>query len=95
MLRIPVQPLHRHPSSSPHVGTPSEVVLLQSSPSEDLEALEQGECGGPAFTLSPGGLDRDQLSGGGGGQLPVAGRAEGRGGGQADRGLVLADEEGS
>lgn len=60
--------------------------------SEDLEALEQCKCGGSAFALSSRGLDRNQLCGGWGGQLFIAG-GEGRGGGQADRGLVFADEQ--
>lgn len=81
-----------------------EVVLLQyqkrSSPvseegsitSEDLKALEQCKRGGSAFALSSGGLHRNQLCGGWSGQLFIAG-GEGRSRGQADRGLVFADEE--
>lgn len=60
--------------------------------SEDLEALEQCKCGGSAFALSSRGFNRNQLCGGWGGQLFIAG-GERRGGGQADRRLVFADEE--
>lgn len=66
-----------------HQGAPS--------PSEDLEALEQRERGGPAFALSPRGLHRHQLGGGRGGQLLVAGRGEGGG---VQQGLVLAEVDG-
>lgn len=63
-----------------------------SRASEDLETLEQCKCGGSAFALSPRGLDCNQLCGGWGGQLFIAG-GEWRGRGQADRRLVFADEE--
>lgn len=63
----------------------------QGAPSEDLEALEQRERGGPPFALSPGGLHRHQLGGGGGGQLLVAGSGEGRG---VQQSFVLAEVDG-
>lgn len=40
--------------------------------SKDLEAFEQGECGGPPFALSSGCLHGDQLGSGGGRQLLIA-----------------------
>lgn len=45
--------------------------------SEDLEALEQSECGSPPFALRSGRLHCDQLGGGRGRQLLVAGGGEG------------------
>ena len=65
------------------------VILLH--PLEYLEPFEQGECGSPAFALGSGGLDCDQLGGGGGWELRVAGAGEGGGRGEAHQGLVLAD----
>lgn len=63
------------------------------SHSEDFEALEQGERGGAAFALGPGGLHRHQLGGGRGGHLLKAGRGHLRRGGEAKEVAVLADEE--
>lgn len=61
------------------------------SSSEDLEAFEQGQRGGPPFALSSGGLDGHQLGGGGGGQLLVAGGGEGGG---VQQSLVLVQVDG-
>lgn len=60
--------------------------------SEDLEAFEQGECGGSPFALGPGRLHGDQLGGGGGRQLLVARGGEG---GDAEQRFVLADVDGT
>lgn len=71
-------------------GKGDEVRVREGS--EDLEAFEQGECGGSPFALGSGRLHRDQLGGGGGGQLLVA---RGREGGDAEQRLVLADVDGT
>lgn len=64
------------------VGVPPQ------GPSEDLEAFEQRQRGGPPFALRPGRLHRDQLGGGGGRQLLVARGGEGRG---IQQSFVLAE----
>lgn len=64
------------------VGVPPQ------GPSEDLEAFEQRERGGPPFALRPGRLHRDQLGGGRGWQLLVAGGGKGR---RIQQSFVLAE----
>lgn len=54
----------------------ASVERMKGRGSEDLEAFEEGECGGPPFALGPGCFHGDQLGRGGGWQLLVAGGGE-------------------
>lgn len=70
------------------------VEMMKRRESKDLEAFEQGERGGPAFTLGPGRLHGDQLGSGRGRQLLVAGGSEGGRRGETEQRSVFTDVHG-